>query len=121
MKAVIESDERRMIDGVAEIRVVRILPDTYAAVVFHLQTQITHDGLLPEIETSRDFHIGEERRVLRVGGVERVVKIDEGEGVAPIIGIEEFHGRRHAVRTLVLANRIQTAEIIEDLQVCAGE
>lgn len=121
MEAVIESDERRMMDGVAEIGVVRILPDTYTAVVFHLQTQIAHDGLLPEIETSRYFQIGEERRVLRIGGVERVVKIDEGEGAAPFIWIEEFDGGRHAVRTLVLAYRIQTAEIIEDLQVCAGE
>ncbi len=117
MEAVVESDERGMVDSVAAYIARGILVQTESAVVLDLDTEVFRFGLSPEIKAPCYLEITHERRVRGVVGMDVVIEIDEGEGVAPVIGIEELKGRCHAVGPLVRASRSQTAEVIIELQV----
>lgn len=119
VEAVIESDECGMMDTVTAERPTLAFEKSETPIILDLHTQVAGFGLLPEIKAARDLAVRHEGGVLRVHRVNVIIKIDEGEGVSPGIGIEEFEGGRDAVGSLVGQRRSERSEIVVYLQVRA--
>jgi hypothetical protein len=113
MQAIIEPDKRRMIDTVAmDVFSRSVLVNPQSSVVLDLQAEVLDHTVLPKIKAPRNLSVRHEGRVMRVGGVNSVVKVNERKGVSPLIGIKEFERSRDTWRTPVGTSRIETAEII---------
>lgn len=89
MEAVVDADERGIVDAVsAQPRGVAI--ETQAAVVFDLDTEIFGGTLLPEIKAACQLRVSHEGCVLGIIGMNGIVEVNEGEGRTPGIGVEEL-------------------------------
>lgn len=119
VEAVVESDECGMMNTVTAERPTLSLEESETTVVLDLHAQVAGFGLLPEIEAACDLAVGHEGGVLGVHGVDVIIKIDEGEGVSPCVGIEEFEGCCDAVGSLVGERGSAGSEIVVNLQVRA--
>ena len=97
VEAVVQSDECGVVDAVAAEVAKRILIHTQTAVVLHLHAQILYRRVTPEIKTPRDLRVRHERGVVRVVGVDRVVKVNERECVTPRVGVEQLQRRGHTL------------------------
>ena len=108
-----------MVDTIASDISQSIFIQTQTAVVFHLDTQVFCFGVLPEIEAAGNLKIPLKWRVLRIIRMNVIIEVDEREGRAPGVSVEQFQRSCYAIRSLIRTRCSQTTEIIKQLQVCS--
>lgn len=114
--------ENLEVEGILEVGAVHeviyaeqeiLVPEINTAVVFYMKAQGSEGRIMPEIQTTGDFHVAAAGEIFRSGLIPAVeIIINEEEGVTPLVIVESLESGREMVTVL--------PEIVESLEIGLG-